>query len=453
MSRYEEYIKDVTADIAACVQRMACQPILFIGSGLSRRYFSGPSWDELLKFLADECPLIEKEFAYYKQTVADLTEIGEIFAQSYLNWAWGAGKDQFPPDLFHPDAPKEIFIKHKVAAYLKSKLPDSLDAVTDKALRQEIDLLQKIRPHAVITTNYDQLLEIIFPEYTPIIGQQIISGSTISFGEIFKIHGCVSDPTSLVLTRSDYEHFSKKKKYLSAKLLTYFSEHPLIFVGYSASDPNIKAILSDIDEALPQAGGLIPNVYILEWRGSISQDEYAAREKLIPIEAPRNVRLKGIEAACFDWVFNSLASPEAMNGVSPKILRALLARSYELVRRDIPRRKVDADFKMLENAVGSSESFANLFGITTISDPSIISAKYPYTLTKVAKKLGYKNWSYADKLITKIRVETGIDIKAGDNKYHIQNKYGDNTMYRKYSDEIINLLQSVRDGKPYNIEL
>jgi hypothetical protein len=34
--RYSQYVKDVTADIASCVQSSACQPILFIGSGLSK---------------------------------------------------------------------------------------------------------------------------------------------------------------------------------------------------------------------------------------------------------------------------------------------------------------------------------------------------------------------------------------------------------------------------------
>ena len=63
------------------------------------------------------------------------------------------------------------------------------------------------------------------------------------------MHGCVTDPVSLVFTQGNYDQFIRKKKYLSAKLLTYFSEHPLIFVGYGAGDPNIKAILSDIDEA------------------------------------------------------------------------------------------------------------------------------------------------------------------------------------------------------------
>lgn len=452
MSRYEEYIKDLTGDIVACIQHMACQPIVFIGSGLSRRYFSGPSWDELLNYLAANCPEINKDYAYYKQTVGDSIDIGEQFAQSYLDWAWGTGKSQFPTELFSSGMSRQIYIKYHVSEFLKKHTPKSLGDINDPNLKAELLHLQQIRPHSIITTNYDQLLELIFPEYTPIIGQKIISSSAISFGEIFKIHGCVSQPDSIVLTRTDYDEFTKKKKYLSAKLLTYFSEHPLVFIGYSASDPNIRAILSDIDEALPQTGGIIPNVYILEWREHIAETEYASREKLIPIDLPRSVRLKGIEATEFSWVFKAFSSPEALDGVSPKILRALLARSYDLVRRDIPRRKVDADFKMLENAVGSSEKFAQLFGITTISDPSVISAKYPYTLTGVGRKLGYTGWDKANKLILRIAAETGVNIKSSDNRYHVKNKYSKNE-YHKYSDEAVNLLALARDGSPYKLEL
>ncbi|MCU1253431.1 MAG: transporter [Edaphobacter sp.] len=105
--------------------------------------------------------------------------------------------------------------------------PKAVSGITDVKMQAEINTLQGVRPHALITTNYDQFLETVFPEYQPVIGQSIIQGTQILTGEIFKIHGCVSDYPSLVFTQEDYEEFARKKKYLSAKLLTYFSEHPL----------------------------------------------------------------------------------------------------------------------------------------------------------------------------------------------------------------------------------
>jgi hypothetical protein len=83
--QYDQYQADVAADIEACVERMGCQPILFLGSGLSKRYFSGPSWDDLLAHLPALCPLIDKEYAYYKQALQSPLAIGAEFARYIRN--------------------------------------------------------------------------------------------------------------------------------------------------------------------------------------------------------------------------------------------------------------------------------------------------------------------------------------------------------------------------------
>jgi len=310
-----DYKTQIHADIEDCVSRMACQPILFIGSGLSKRYFSGPSWDELLHTLAEGCPLIDKDYAYYKQTLKSHIAVGEEFARLYQQWAWDKGKNQFPMDMFSENVSEQAYIKYAIAQHIQSVTPAALSVVSGEELQSEISALQSIRPHAVITTNYDRFLEMVFPEYQPIIGQKIIHGSPVLFGEIFKIHGCVSDYNSLVFTQQDYDEFMRKKKYQSAKLLTYFSEHPLLFLGYSASDPNIRAILSDIDEAIPRpgpSGAVIPNIYILEWRKDKQADYVPPREKLIAIEEGRSVRIKSIETDEFQWVFELV--PENWTG-------------------------------------------------------------------------------------------------------------------------------------------
>ena len=106
-TKYQQYVADVTADIKNCVQNMACQPILFIGSGMSKRFFGGPSWDGLLAHLAASCPLIEKDYAYYKQSLGSSLLIGEEFAKLYHEWAWStAGKANFPAELFADTVPR-----------------------------------------------------------------------------------------------------------------------------------------------------------------------------------------------------------------------------------------------------------------------------------------------------------------------------------------------------------
>jgi len=355
--------------------------------------------------------------------------------------------------------PEQAYIKHAIADLIRACTPTSVEDVSSSSMRAEIDLLQRIRPHSVITTNYDRFLEFIFPDLTPIIGQSILHGTQVLFGEIFKIHGCVSNSDSIVFTKRDYDEFARKKQYLSAKLLTYFSEHPLLFVGYSATDPNIRTILSDINECLPTssfADGVISNIYVLEWLPETIQNYSPANEKLIAIDGGGSVRVRAIQTNDFSWVFEAFGANPPLNNVNPKLLRALLSRSFELVRHDIPRKVVHADFEMLGRSVHNGESFAKLFGLTTISDPSAYSAHYPYSLTEVAEKVtGEENayWAAAQALIDQIKRERGVDIKASDNRYHSKTKVSKKSVAGRYSTEMVDLLKLVRSGASYKLEM
>lgn len=451
ISRYQRYVEEITEDIAETVQQFGCQPILFIGSGLARRYFGAPSWDELLGILAQKCSLIDKGLGFYKQSLSSPMAIGEEFARRYQEWAWAAGQNEFPDDMFGEEISATSYIKFTIAQHLGAITPDSAKDIKAIGYSDEISALQAIKPHAIITTNYDQMIEILFPDLYPVIGQQILQGQQVAIGEIFKIHGCISKFSDIVFTQSDYDAFSKKKKFLSAKLLTFFNEHPLIFIGYSATDPNIRAILSDIDEALPEKGGVIPNVYILEWNADLEEISNPARDKVIPTEDDRSVRVKLIEAKDFQWVFNAFSANPIMNGVNPRVLRALIARSYELVRHDIPKGKVEADFQMLTESVANSTSFANLFGIATINDYSAASAHYKYSATQIGQALGGQTWHPANKLIERLRDETGFDMKASDNVYH-RTELVNKTPFHKYSEEALDILKKLRDGESFNIQ-
>lgn len=442
---YQEYIKEDVSDI---LSKMKCQPILFIGSGFSQRYIKTPNWIGLLTEIKKKCPLIEKAVDYYVQDKKNLIEVGSIYANFYKEWAWSGGKDEFPEDLFDAKHNSDIYIKYAVCDFFKNNLTDNWLNELDDSLKKEIDTIRKIAPHAIITTNYDGLTNEIFKDFQEIVGQNILRANPFSIGDIFKIHGSIDDPSSLILTSDDYHEFQKKKKYLSAKLLTFFAEHPLLFVGYSATDPNITSILSDIDEIISVDNEIIPNIYILQYEEKIEEHSYPVTEKLIPVNESRSIRLKTIVSSEFNWVFEAFINLEAIEPINPKILRTLLSRTYDLVRCDIPRRKFPVNYEVLQRAVESDDGLAKLYGITMIDDPSKLNAAYPYTLSSVAEELGYgkKQWHHANKLIEKIKQEHEIDIKGSDNNYHLNINNGS---VRLYSQDAIDLLRKVKDGQEY----
>lgn len=447
---YKQYQQEVTDDISTVLRDAGCQPILFIGSGFSKRYAGAPNWEELLRKLAENCPLIDKDYAYYKQTYSDPMKIGSVFADAYREWAWGKGRSKFPDLYFTESYPSDIFLKHTVTELLKGMQPtkNSNDAAM---LAGELEALRSMSPHAIVTTNYDEFIEPLFPDYERVIGQTILRQPYLSIGEIFKIHGCVSEPSSLVLTKEDYENFNTDKKYLSAKLLTYFAEHPLVFVGYSATDPNIKSVLYDVDRMIRANFQLIPNIYILEWSPDITSASYPAHDRVLSVGEDREIRIKSISAASFEWVFKALGTEGSLEKVNMKLLRALMARTVDLIRKDVPTKQIEVDFQTLEHKMASGESVAMLLGITSLDHASKVNATYPFTLTQVAEELGFNFWSSANKYIDQVKSETGFDIKKSDNTYHITMKTGKKSSTNKYSQALVDLLIKVSKCETYKL--
>ena len=255
-----------------------------------------------------------------------------------------------------------------MAEQLQEQTPESIIGAKSEYER-ELELLQQIQPHAIITTNYDQFLEKVFPQYETVIGQKIIEQGYQYIGEIFKIHGCTSDPESLVLTKDDLTTFNEQKKYLSAKLLTYFSEHPMLIVGYQPNDTNIRKILSDVKTILPD-GESAKNIYLLNYQQNVSEEDYPQTEKIISLSDGEQMRLKYIEADSFEWVYEAFSTGGELEGINVNLLRKLMANTYEIVAEKAPKRQIH--FEQLEYAA-DSENLATLFGITPIGEPSPFS--------------------------------------------------------------------------------
>jgi len=165
------------------------------------------------------------------------------------------------------------------------------------------------------------------------------------------------------------------------------------------------------------------------------------------------MRIKVIYAREYEWVYKSFNNPDGFVNLNPKILRSLMAKTYDLVRNDIPRMNVQVDYAALEGVVASGQSLGKILGISAFGDATMFNAAYPYTLTQVAQRLGYSHWNSAENILNRIRSKDKADLKASDNNYHIGIKSGRTCIVHKYSEAAVQLLIFVKEGRPYKVDL
>lgn len=221
------------------------RPFLFVGSGFSRRYLGIPNWEDLLRQFAT--PIGEYEY-FLSCADSKMPKVASHMVPKYADYWWHSAKTQDERDLYKQFATRMSSpLKISIAHHLNTlPVPSFADA-----LQEEFEELKAMNVDGVITTNFDRFLESIFTGYRTFVGQQsLLTQVPQSIAEIYKIHGCCTDPNSLILTQEDYDEFETKQAYLAAKLITIFVEHPVIFIGYSLTDPNILSLLRAIIAAL-----------------------------------------------------------------------------------------------------------------------------------------------------------------------------------------------------------
>lgn len=162
---------------------------------------------------------------------------------------------------------KEIIDEHQTLSTLTQNLFDlhngrnsTISILRDVFLAKpkSTDLHTRISeiPHfkTIITTNYDQLFENTLGDKA----QLLISNKDLPYldkkrVQIYKIHGDLSLPDTIILKDSDYNNFFKNNKEaepfwnsVKEKLTT----QSILFIGYSLEDANIKVIFEKILESL-----------------------------------------------------------------------------------------------------------------------------------------------------------------------------------------------------------
>ena len=240
------------------VAKFNTTPFLFAGSGVTRRYYGLPDWIGLLTYFAEKVKNDPFAYRYYENKVADI-ELAEDRLPAIASWIEKDFNEAWFDNLKGARSTSEQvnkLVKEGVSPF-KAEIGEyigSLSKVKDE-YAEEVSKLQEIAKNnisGVITTNYDSFFEDLFEGYKAFVGQdELVFSQLQGVAEIYKIHGSVKVPKSIVINKADYQSFKEKGKYLAAKLMTIFMEYPIIFIGYSISDPDIQSILADVVECLP----------------------------------------------------------------------------------------------------------------------------------------------------------------------------------------------------------
>ena len=107
------------------------------------------------------------------------------------------------------------------------------------------------------TTNYDTLLEDALKAAgkTPDV-KSTPANLTITAPKrdavVYKMHGDVSQPDKAVVTRDDYEHYSRDRQLFSTALQGDLVSKTFLFAGFSFTDPNLDHVMSRVRVLLGQ---------------------------------------------------------------------------------------------------------------------------------------------------------------------------------------------------------
>lgn len=217
-------------------------PYLFIGSGFSKRYANSPDWESLLKMIAGRYKINLGLHMLACRNENNPQKIDFPKLGSKLNEELEIKRVENDSNF---DFRKITPIKEECVEIFK----DIHNRINFES--EEIKLFKEVlmKISGIITTNYDLILEELTKDldFESFIGQSSLINKNLVFSdEIYKIHGCVTERESLIITEADYKKFENRQKYILGKLTVIFAEFPLIFIGYSLEDENIKKILKDL---------------------------------------------------------------------------------------------------------------------------------------------------------------------------------------------------------------
>jgi len=246
-------IEDVPGQIADAVSQQHC--ILFLGAGVH----APPPDQSRFEYPAEQRPPIGA--ALSRKLAADCNLSG-----------------RFPSE--DPSNLQRVALFYEIARSRRQLADAVIDSVqTGKRPSPMLDVLAQLDFPLVITTNYDQLFESALigagkrprvSVYTPNLE------ATVDYRDprpespiVFKIHGDIQRPETMVITDEDYIQFvlrmSNKEQYdpVPLTLKYYLMGWTTLFVGYSLLDYNLRLLFKTLRWKID--GANIPEMYSVDY--------------------------------------------------------------------------------------------------------------------------------------------------------------------------------------------
>jgi hypothetical protein len=351
----------------------AAGPFLFVGSGFSRRYLDLPDWKGLLEQFCVAGHPVEY---YLGKANGNMPAATQLLAEEFNEHWWQAAEYKASVARYKSKVRNVTSaLRLEICAYLLT-----LDQTKAKQSQyaKEVELLASLNVDGVITTNWDLFVEQLFPDYKTYIGQeQLLFANPQQIGEIYKIHGCATLPESLVLTEKDYAAFRDRNAYLAAKLITLFVEHPIVFIGYSISDPNVNELLRAISLCIgvQNVEKLRRNLIFVQT--AKTDETEGVSDTYLTIDG---VQIPLILVRTNDFIPIYEAMHATKRKIPARVLRYCKEQLYELVQSAEPEKKlcvVDID------EIDNKEDVEFLVGVGVASRPSSTIAQIGYAPIKV----------------------------------------------------------------------
>ncbi|MBU8754130.1 SIR2 family protein [Priestia megaterium] len=208
--------------------------VVFIGSGVS--IWSGlPNWYSLIGELTD----------FLKTQGLPYEHIHQEALAGNLLAAAGLGRQLLSPQQFRTFLRKSCRV--------------------DTAKPHEIHKkIVNLGPRCFVTTNYDKLLEEALRLYRKDLTFHLVTNrqptdcaTIVQIKEkdfVFKPHGDIDDSESIILTHDQYRQLYDERKHTLATLSTLLLTRPIVFIGYSLTDPDFLYIKDHIKSTFKSGG-------------------------------------------------------------------------------------------------------------------------------------------------------------------------------------------------------